>query len=83
MSVMVYNYMSRCDCGSIFLPSSRGICPPCYRIARKVVFDRRSKSREARRQATFNRKAKSREARRQDKAVELANRNYFVYEGNE
>ena len=65
MSTRIYDGVNLCDCGNLFVANSKGICSPCHRAARQVVFSRRAEAREERRQAVLDRKAKARKARRQ------------------
>lgn len=65
MSTRIYDGVNLCDCGNLFVANSKGVCLPCHRAARQIVFNRRAKAREARRQAVLDRKAKARKAKRQ------------------
>jgi len=59
-------YMSRCDCGNLYLPTSRGVCEPCYGVAQQAKFMRRRLDTIARRQAKLERKAAIRAARKKE-----------------
>ena len=63
MSTRIYDGVNLCDCGNLFVANSKGICLPCHRAARQVVFDRRAKAREARRQAKIAQRIADKKAR--------------------
>ena len=44
-----YGHMTKCDCGNIYVPTGKPICPPCHRVVLKAKFFRRTKAKDARR----------------------------------
>ncbi|KKL99995.1 hypothetical protein LCGC14_1808840 [marine sediment metagenome] len=63
MSTRIYDGVNLCDCGNLFVANSKGICLPCHRAARQVVFSRRAEAREARRQAKIAQRIADKKAR--------------------
>lgn len=67
MAEIVYGYMNRCECGNLFLPNSKGICPPCIRAANEAKWRRRAAKREARRAAKIAARVARKRAKEQQR----------------